>query len=908
MPLDIAAASASASPDPPALTPPAAAVTDEEPPPPQPAAPGKKTRHWEAWTHREEENFFIALRQFGKNFEKIRSRIQSKNKDQVRHYYYRLIKRMNKLLGPNFVLDAKNSKDVNSAMLCWWSLLEKHSCPASKLHLKPRRFKTFVTALEHQLLKDRKRLLKKQAPQAHLLVTSPVILELVSGKPNPGGPEPVGIIPTGESCPQKASLGVGSTSKRKTEPRNTRNKAESSRPPRQRKKATDGNISAAAYKKWEKAASAGVTLVAEAAEQLEREAISEQLEQGEPSQKQMKQSSTLASDILLAADKRTHLAATEVESEGYKAGNVNGVVKLKLQLFPIDNFTRTSMEKDGLCPHLELTLKSRKTISSVIQHLNQKWGRPSIASSELRLFPFNMQWKKFPACQSWSSTDMLISAEDVFTTLGSPEVFRLKYGWMPYRVLQSSNAELQQLPFSTGARHEADAQENLQNDSSSHAIHQSVGSLSLLSNVPSSRVPISETENVSGGDSYKNLCRKPHSGYFPLDENLQQQESCCTTFEYQLMTPKIVSGQPFNVTNCTQMGRSLAYAASTSGKITSAPLVGLGEASCGIGDNAILFGRSNPKGQEGFDQSSMLYEESNDGFAQRLWGGEGATSNGNFLPIEMDWARSLTNISISELLNDASHAEHILLGAAQAHLPIQSLDSFDAAVAAQGANLPTGLNGSVHLSQTSVLDGEETCDGFSFQKHVSIKRETGLLTCVLDHSGCQNIPKVSTGLDVAVSDFGSLEAWKQSFNEPDIQSQDLKADSAPQSTQEIMEGIDGKQFLSQDLHWADSLGSLDLGMPVAACVQGQDLFFSGDLSLGSLGGYGLDVFQCCSSQGDGHKVLSSSAFQVQSTCNLPAVSQKGICSGSLQESTTIETGGASPADVIHGQQSSGLCN
>ncbi|KAK9164969.1 hypothetical protein Scep_000160 [Stephania cephalantha] len=54
---------------------------------------------------------FDALQQFGKNFEKITCRVQSKNKDQVRHYYYRLVRRMNKLLRPGFNLDAKNSID-----------------------------------------------------------------------------------------------------------------------------------------------------------------------------------------------------------------------------------------------------------------------------------------------------------------------------------------------------------------------------------------------------------------------------------------------------------------------------------------------------------------------------------------------------------------------------------------------------------------------------------------------------------------------------------------------------------------------------------------------------------------------------------------------------------------------------
>jgi len=39
---------------------------------------------------------------------------------QVRHYYYRLVRRMNKLLGPDLSLDAKNPKDTNAAMLRWY--------------------------------------------------------------------------------------------------------------------------------------------------------------------------------------------------------------------------------------------------------------------------------------------------------------------------------------------------------------------------------------------------------------------------------------------------------------------------------------------------------------------------------------------------------------------------------------------------------------------------------------------------------------------------------------------------------------------------------------------------------------------------------------------------------------------
>ncbi|KAG5402098.1 hypothetical protein IGI04_016705 [Brassica rapa subsp. trilocularis] len=100
---------------------------------------------------------------------------QKQGSGWFRDYYYRLVRRMNKLLGPELSLDAKNPKDTNAAMAllskvdmlyhvsCRWSLLEKHSCKASKLHLKPRRFKLFLEALEHQLLKDSRKSTSKRA-------------------------------------------------------------------------------------------------------------------------------------------------------------------------------------------------------------------------------------------------------------------------------------------------------------------------------------------------------------------------------------------------------------------------------------------------------------------------------------------------------------------------------------------------------------------------------------------------------------------------------------------------------------------------------------------------------------------------------------------------------------------------
>ncbi|KAK1400165.1 hypothetical protein POM88_010028 [Heracleum sosnowskyi] len=75
------------------------ASTSHDIAPQQPAI--KQTRQWAAWTRQEEECFFSALRQVGK----------------VSHYYYRLVRRMNKLLDLQLCLDSSNSKDTNSAII-----------------------------------------------------------------------------------------------------------------------------------------------------------------------------------------------------------------------------------------------------------------------------------------------------------------------------------------------------------------------------------------------------------------------------------------------------------------------------------------------------------------------------------------------------------------------------------------------------------------------------------------------------------------------------------------------------------------------------------------------------------------------------------------------------------------------
>lgn len=100
-------------------------------------------------------------------------------------------------------------------------------------------------------------------------------------------------------------------------------------------------------------------------------------------------------------------------------------VKIKLQLFPLDQRIREGLEKVGHNPFLELTLKARKKISSVIEHLGNKWGSSSIAVGELMLFPCAVV-DNLTSYKGWASCETGISAGDVHAAIGSPDNFRLR--------------------------------------------------------------------------------------------------------------------------------------------------------------------------------------------------------------------------------------------------------------------------------------------------------------------------------------------------------------------------------------------------------------------------------------------------------------------------------------------------
>ncbi|KAK3022061.1 hypothetical protein RJ639_047329 [Escallonia herrerae] len=709
----------------------------------------KQTRQWAAWTREEEESFFNALRQVGKaqyimsaqqNFEKITRRVQSKNKDQVRHYYYRLVRRMNKLLGPELCLDARNSKDTNTAMLRWWSLLEKYSCKASKLHLKPRRFKIFMESLELQLWKDRKKNTRKRHSQAENCSTT-----------LPNQARALGH----DARPFKGVL-IDSQNIQKTGISRSNCKGGSSPIKSAKKRRKPVTASTAAYKRWEKAAIAGVSMVADAAEQLERTATDPAVEH----------------DQGILGEKAFHAIGKEASLQ-----NLQTSMKLKLQLFPIDDDTRRALELDNLNPHLELTLSTRKKISSVLEHLNRKWGSSSVASGELMLRPYCSQIENLMGCHKWTQNSDL-SAADVYALIGSPQVFRLRYGWSS--IAEHGYATLQAPP----------------------------GSASNFS------------EHNVNIDNTKGQKVDPLSVSTPPTEH--ETERLMNSYKYQLGSVARTTTEASSSTNvrskmiaCTGTDPNDNLSESSH----NAPSTSWGSRETG--------NRANMRRAENTDNLRLCS-------STPLSAGE--------------WADSLTNISIGDLLSEVSHnadancTDSPLPSDSQCLQPIPfSCDSFDAAIAAHIRKHQSKAGSLLTLAShtSSIWDAEETCDAFSFQRKT--------IPCEKLEGASRNTSPEAHNLSASTSLVASGAAEECEADEP-MDGDPAHEDPMDECQSDLQIVDNSAKDLSglTDMYWPDSLGPLDLDVP-SCRYHSDDLILSDSLGgLNRLIASSLDAFQNCS--------------------------------------------------------------
>ncbi|KAK6943851.1 hypothetical protein RJ641_024953 [Dillenia turbinata] len=767
----------------------------------------KQTRQWAAWTHQEEHSFFTALRQVGKacsldgcvyiwlliffdcpnhvdtmsslqNFEKITSRVQSKNKDQVRHYYYRLVRRMNKLLGPGVCLDAKNSKDTNSAMLRWWSLLEKYSCKASKLHLKPRRFKIFIEALEHQLLKDRK---KRRRP-SHAENICPTASTTVHNQTRASGHESraVKLVLTDSQNVQKVAPGKGSSLKRNVNIGVNRNncKGESAvKSVRQRRKPV--NISSVAYKRWERAAIAGVSLVADAAEHLERIATDKEAEQEirleESCIRQDVPASGLNGSDNVEEVLPPKLAPTCLQNFPVE-NNVQLSMKLKLQLFPIDENTRRALEEDKHNPHLELTLSMRKKISSVLEHLNRKWGNSRIAYGELVLFPYDIQRESLVSYHKWTQ-DSIVSAADVYEMIGRPRWFRLRYGWF-------SNTELETVKCQAPMKSYHISGEQMVNmNCGKEQISLSVPTPTLVTDCRVEK-PIDAPK-----DQQTSLTRKtdlPHSLMNVFEKPIEHIGSAC---QKNIQESSDCEGCSSSHRRGTNTGRTIMTQVEERDdlKLSSCTTLSAGE-----------------------------------------------------------WADSLTNISVGDLLSEmspemeATCVEPPMAGSScfPSQFPF-SCDSFDAAIAAHLSKHQerTGFQSVLASHESSIWEAEDTCDAFLFQKnHVFHKscRSSGENF----RDPCQQTARAS--LEDPRCFIEELPTAEEPVSEP---SQGVTDECRPDMP--VLENSSKDLNGLADMYWPDSLGPLDLDAP-SCRYHSEDMILSDSLGgLNRLTASSLDAFQNC---------------------------------------------------------------
>lgn len=121
----------------------------------------KPKRGWDSWDAKEKKLFFESLREFGRNFESITGKVTTKSYEQVRHFYYRVLKKIDKLLAPQTV-DKKNQFQVITALLCYWELTQN----AAKEELTPElgaSLRERISRTEMQHLPPEERILSPKA-------------------------------------------------------------------------------------------------------------------------------------------------------------------------------------------------------------------------------------------------------------------------------------------------------------------------------------------------------------------------------------------------------------------------------------------------------------------------------------------------------------------------------------------------------------------------------------------------------------------------------------------------------------------------------------------------------------------------------------------------------------------------
>ncbi|XP_059433568.1 TSL-kinase interacting protein 1 [Corylus avellana] len=399
--------------------------------------------------------------------------------------------------------------------------------------------------------------------------------------------------------------------------------------------------------------------------------------------------------------------------------------KIKLQLFPIDEDTRMGLEKDGHYPYLELTLSAQKKISSVLRHLNSKWGSSSIALGEPMVCPYNIL-KNVSGCGRWTLNDNGISAGDVFEAVGSPDIFRLRYGWFSYSEPKT------------------------------------------LGNLSSSTPPID--------------CLQSEGTRKGCNNNVEVTYSKGKQIE---VTSEELKG--INVSEIT--------AAIVAEEVANGPV--------DLVDRELRM-------DAGPGQSSVLWA---DGLTNISIGGllSEASIQGKFknsVPI----TNGLTDISVGGLLSVASlqgksnNCDPKSVGSTSGLHPSQLIsDSFDAYIAAQ-TNCAQVPRFSTQDSRSSILDAEETCQAFPFQKFSSSEKDVLPWNASACSGGCSQDAGSNSFKFFKAAEINCQSGFSQDHAHQESET-DLLLCSRTYNDESSL-GLSG-------IKWTDSRGPFDLGLPTS---------------------------------------------------------------------------------------------
>jgi len=357
----------------------------------------------------EDEQFFKALKTVGPNFEKIAEMIGTRNKSQVRTFHNAEVKKINAVLAPLGVqVDPLDQEEVHTAMESWHSMKDRlgpHAHVTAKGVLSGKR-DTERNRLAWEFKNELDKSVWTEGKRRAKLRALGVLGAEETGKAGVGGV--LGVVVGDGGAVKHAGRG--------------RPKGSKNRPAGSPGRGGVGRVGAKG---------AGGRPRAEADTSKATRVVSAAKASGRDDAKISGAKKSKAND----ASRRNARGARD--GEAVDADDPTRA-RLMLQLFAVDDVTKSALLAAGLNPHLELTFRAKKSVPGLMQHLAVKWAGAVArlpkplrdAEPTLQLYPFESA-SAAEAKGAWNASHDGATATDIFDACGRPAMFRVRYGWVP---------------------------------------------------------------------------------------------------------------------------------------------------------------------------------------------------------------------------------------------------------------------------------------------------------------------------------------------------------------------------------------------------------------------------------------------------------------------------------------------